>query len=66
MVLKFPFTRAASAKGLDKYRGFAPAPPGEEGSDGGPIESLRCIGPVGVGDLLERGARLRLDKLTLQ
>jgi hypothetical protein len=65
MVLKFPFTSAASAKGLDRYRGFAPAPPGEGGSDGGPIESLRGIVPVGVGDRLERGARLRLDKSVL-
>jgi len=62
MVLKFPFTSAASANGLDRYRGLAPAPPGEGGSDGGPIESLRGGRfPVGVGDLLPRGARFRLE-----
>jgi hypothetical protein len=59
IVLKLPFTSAASANGLDRYSGFAPAPPG----DGvrGSIEPEELVRVMGAGERPERGARLRLN-----
>lgn len=57
IVLKLPFTRAASANGLDRYSGFAAAPPG----DGGSIEPEESVRFMGAGERPERGARLRLN-----
>ena len=66
IVLKLPFTRAASTKGLQRYRGFeGEFPPGEGGRGGGGMVSVvGDIEFVGVGDRLPRGPRLmeRLGK----
>jgi hypothetical protein len=59
IVLKLPFTRAASANGLDRYSGFAGAPPG----DGGSIEPGELVREIGAGERPDRGARLRLNEL---
>lgn len=63
MVLKLPLTRAASAKGLQRKRGF-PFDPGEGGRDGGPVDRSLAIAmgplPVGAGDRPDRGPRLAL------
>ena len=59
IVLKFPFTSAASTKGLHRYRGFcvgAGLPGLEGGSDS--VEFEGNVAEVGVVDLLGgRGAR---------
>jgi len=46
MVLKFPFTSAASTKGLQRYRGFCPA--GDAGGMGGGSPGLSKVAEVGV------------------
>jgi hypothetical protein len=58
IVLKLPFTSAASANGLERYNGFAAAAPGEGGSSE-PEESERTIG---AGERPVRGVRLRLNE----
>lgn len=54
IVLKFPLTSAASAKGRDKYRGsglLPPFPPGDGGADDDANGSLAGIGKFpGVGE----------------
>ncbi len=65
IVLKFPFTRAASTKGLQRYNGFCVVGAGLVGLVRG-SESVELEGndpPVGVGDRLGgRGARA-IDRL---
>lgn len=51
MVLKFPLTRAASAKGLHRYNGFCTETDGEGGAGGGGfVLSGGNVAEVGVGD----------------
>lgn len=61
MVLKLPFTRAASTNGLHRYNGFdCWGTMGEEGVEFGGTESVgEKVAEVGVGERLgPRGARL--------
>lgn len=60
IVLKFPFTSAASAKGEQRYRGlpFGVCGLGEGGRDG-PLAPPGEWGAPGVGDLRCRGLRFR-------
>jgi hypothetical protein len=63
IVLKLPLTRAASTKGLQRYKGFCGVlPPGEGGT--GPDSDVGVVADVGVGERFgPRGPRLieRLD-----
>ena len=59
IVLKFPLTSAASAKGLHRYNGFEMVVDGDGGTGGGFIPSGGKVAEVGVGERLgARGARL--------
>lgn len=63
MVLKLPFTRAASTKGLQRNNGFCVTFPvdGDDGKDDGLVPSGGNVADVGVGERLgPRGARLLL------
>ena len=60
MVLKFPLTSAASAKGLERYSGFPLVPPGDGGREGGLL--LGAVPPEGVGERNARGL-LRPDNM---
>ena len=65
IVLKFPFTSAASAKGEQRYKGL-PLGVWRLG-DGGREEPLRRIGDwgaLGVGDRRCRGLRVRLENIS--
>ena len=67
IVLKFPFTSAASAKGLHRYKGFEPGLPGEGGREGGPPEFRGALlPPDGVGERRARGPRLRLENISCE
>ena len=60
IVLKFPFTRAASTNGLHRYSGFCTAAPGDGGT-GDRFEPSGYVADVGVGERFgARGARLSL------
>jgi hypothetical protein len=65
MVLKLPLTKAASTKGLHRYKGFGGALTGDAGTTGlGGTESAgEKVAEVGVGDLLGPRGALVIDRL---
>lgn len=58
IVLKFPFTRAASTNGLLRYRGLGTVTMGDGGDDFAGGISGGNVADVGVGDRFGRCARV--------
>lgn len=65
MVLKLPFTRAASTNGLHRYNGFSFALPGGEAvlGDGGTEASGGNVAEVGVGERFGPLGALDIERL---
>ena len=64
IVLKFPFTRAASTNGRHRYKGFRGAGGGIAAAGDGRESAGENVAEVGVGDRLGRWARVmeRLER----